>query len=407
MLRTAVVIVALLPALASAQPVKEVVDYDQEREEFSEFWERALKPNRELYGQLVAQARALSFESGKQAHQRARRLLSDAIRLAPDRPDAYWELGLLHKRHREWKECAKALGRLFKTAPGFKPKGNSGWAFDVELGTCNAQAGRYRTAIRHFKRILARGQSRQLVHRLIGESFMAIGELGRAVEYLETARRIEGRSALTSNFALAVAYDRDERHSKAREHLDLVIKRDYSLSRTASRTDFIPAADRYYYLGLGYRRRNPAWALIYFRHYLDEIPNRSPWRSRAKAHASELHQELRKQLPLKITGSASLDDKTVRRALRPHLAKLEQCVAEAPELLLRIKIKRVAQKPGPGSPIPGITVLVDYAFRVDTATVEKVVSCVDQVAAGIDLPRLKGAPGSYITVELPVLALGK
>lgn len=400
------VLVAGAPLVAGAQPATEARDYDQEKEEYSEFWERALKPNSELYGQLVAQARALSFESSKTARKRAQRLLADAIRLDPERPDAYWELGLLHKRHQEWKSCAKALGRLFRAAPGFKPKGNSGWAFDIELGTCYAQSGDHRTAIRHFKRILARGKSRVLVHRLIGESFMALGELRRAIEYLETARRIEGRNALTSNFALAVAFDRDERNARSRAHLDTALKRDYRLTRTSSRTDFIPAADRYYYLGLGHRRRNTAWSLVYFRHYLDQA-GRSPWAPRARAHVRDLEADLKKTLPLKLTGSAQVDRKAVSNALGVHRSKLQRCVAGAPELLFRIKIKQVSQRRGPGSPIPGVTVLVDYAFGSPTATVERVVTCLDKTAAAIELPRIKGPAGSYATVEFPVILSSK
>lgn len=406
-MRPALVVLAIAvcwrPAAAQPLPDKPIVDYDQEREEFSEFWERAITPNRELYDQLVAQARALSFESSREAHERAKRILADAIKLEPDKPDALWELGLLHKRRDAWKECAAALEKLFALEPSFRPKGGTPWAFDVELGTCHAQAKNYQRAIRFYKRVLARGESRSVVHRLIGESYMALGQLRRAIEYFHTARRIEGSSSHAANFALAVAYDRDERAASADKYLDQALQSDPTLSRLAARTDFIPEADRYYYLGLGYRNKNAAWSLIYFRHYLDQAPG-SVWRSRANYHAGLLEQALRRELPIRLRGSAKADEGRIRAAIAKRGKALAECTRGAPELLLRVKLKHLTGAAGRGTRA-GVTVLVDYAFAQQTATVERVVGCVDQVAAEIDLPRLKGATGSYLGVEFPVISL--
>ncbi len=391
-------------ALASAQPrADEPRDFDQDREEFSEFWERGLTPNKKLYDRLLTQARAVAAERSSDARARARRMLTDAIKLAPERPEAHWELGLVHERDRKWKRCADTLTELYELAPNFQPN-KSESALDTQLAECLAQSGDHRTAIRHLKRILARGKTPSHTHLMIGQSYMALGELQRAIEYFETAARTEGRGAVKSNFALAAAYDRDERNARSRSHLDRATARDPSLSSLASRSDIVPRADRYFYLGLGYSRKNIAWSLIYFRHYLEEA-GATPWRARAQRHVSELSNDFQRQWPIEVTGSAKVDVAALRRTLRKKHGALQRCVADTPELLLRVKIKRVAKRVGPGGLIPGVTVLVDYAFGRETRVVERVVSCVDRVAAEITLPPLSGPSGSFAVVSVPVVKL--
>jgi len=400
----ALLAVLLVSRTSSAAPAEDEApkDFDLEKEEFSEFWERALEPNRKPYAQLIAQARALSFENDAPALDQAERLLGDAIRLAPDQGDAYWELGLLHKRRNQWHKCSEVLGAIFAFEPSYVPKGGTDWSFDLELGTCLAHAGSYRPAIRHFQRILARGQDKATVHRRIGESLMALGELAQAIEFFETAGRVD--DPLEASYALAVAYDRDERNALARTHLDEALRKDPNLTRLASRTDFIPAVDRYYYLGLAHVSKDRAWALVYFRHYLHEAPQQ-PWRARATRHLGELRTTLERELPVNVLGATTEDADAARVAVRSQQKELARCVADTPGLLLRVKLKQLAGRRGPHRPAAGITVLVDYAFGVDTPKVEEVVRCIDRAASELDLPSFAGPQDAYTVVEFPVLAL--
>jgi len=406
--RAAWVAIALwvLPVFAGAgepQNLDEQRDFDQEKEEFSEFWERALEPNRKPYAQLIAQARALSFESSSEALEQAQKLLRSAIQLAPREPDAYWELGLLHKRSNQWRECADVLGTIYGFEPSYVPKGGTDWSFDLELGTCLAHAGSYRSAIRHYQRILARGQDKAAVHRLIGESLMALGELGQAIDFFETAGRID--NPLEASYALAVAYDRDERNALARVHLDEALRKDPNLTRLASRTDLIPSADRYYYLGLAHTSKHRAWALVYFRHYLDEADGQ-PWRARAESHIRELRSALEREIPVNVLGAATSEEaEATRTAVRKQQAGLARCVADAPGLLLRVKLKQLGGRRGPHRPAAGVTVLVDYAYGLDTPKVEEIVSCIDRAATELELPSFAGPQDAYTVVEFPVLTL--
>lgn len=396
----AVVLLASISTAASASPEDER-DFDQEREEFSEFWERALAPNSKLYAQLIAQARALGFERSASSYKRAKRLLSDAIKLAPADSEAYWELGLLHQRRSNWTACADTLGEVFARDSSYRPKGGTEWAFDQTLGVCLAQAGSYRKATKHFKRILARGTDLSEIHRNIGECYMALGELNRAIEYLETARRLQSRRQSEAHYALAVAFDRNEQRAKVRAHLEKATRHDRNLTRLASRTNFIPQADRYFYLGLAHAQRNSAWALVYFRHHIHSMPS-GPWTERSRHHAAEQVAKLSAELPIEVRGSAQWSKASVRKALRAHWSSLQTCVARSPGLLLRVKLKQqVLQRSQRAA--PGVTVLVDYAFGQKTRDIEQAVQCVDRKLLELVLPPLKGHPGSYGIAEFPVI----
>ena len=165
-LSVAIAVVFASGSAAAQRPWLEAPkDFDQDKEEFSRFWERALKPEKERYRALIAQARTLAFDSSKTSRAKATQLLRDAVALAKDEPEAHWELGMLHKRAERWADCDSALTRVFELDPRYAPSGQRPWGLDVELGTCRARAGNYQGAIEQLKRPLARGVNRTAIHQ--------------------------------------------------------------------------------------------------------------------------------------------------------------------------------------------------------------------------------------------------
>ena len=74
-------------------------------------------------------------------------MLRDAIKLQPDAPLAYWYIGILHMRNKDWKKCSQAHSRMFKKYPDFKPptkEPRNPRSLDMSLGKCSALAGHYR-----------------------------------------------------------------------------------------------------------------------------------------------------------------------------------------------------------------------------------------------------------------------
>jgi len=258
-------------------------DFDQDSEEASALWERTLNPDLDIYSaKLVASAARLLAHHDEQSRNEAENLLRKAIDVRPDLPTAYWLLGHLYALEENWKQCAEARQAVFTIDPAYDPRSDAlirlqpadaPVLLDFGLARCYALAGEYEKAIEHYKRVITGEQAigAYRVYWRLGEAYGALGRLREAIESLKTAARLNPREVLIQ-YALAVAYDRDEQFARAREQMTAALARDSHLSQLA-RSDFQPSPteDEWYYQGLANKAREPArpeWALVYFRRFL-------------------------------------------------------------------------------------------------------------------------------------------
>jgi len=405
-------------------------DFDEDSEGRSAFWERAIHPNKQLYANRIKRAQRYLNRSDKQSRERAERLLRDAIKLQPDAPLAYWYLGVLHLRNENWKKCAAVHGRMIETYPQFKPPVDrrNPRSLDMSVGTCDALAGNYEEAIRHFKRILARGDTNLYeVHWRLGETYMALGRLKDAIASLKNALRL--RSDHMVRFALAAAYDRNEQLALAREQLKSATMSSYTANKQV-----IPAEDRIYYRAIKAQYQGDARkAVLYFREYLLRA-KRSQWRRRAEHHLKSLKIKKLTVSDLDLDGTAKLDLKLLATRINKAQSAFQTCLSPAPGLLISV---RLVTKKVPGTAKtrrryyrrtyghyryrrrhgyyrprayyrtfpPGATANILHRFGVEEAAAWAAVQCVQTVASKIKLPRVTGSPGSWRKIVFSVIKL--
>lgn len=407
-------------------------DFDEETENRSEFWERALQPNKQLYTNRLKRAQRFLNRSDKQSRTNAERLLRDAIKLQPNAPLAYWYMGILHFRNKEWKKCATEHAVMFKKYPEFKPPGKDARnpkSLDMSLGTCNALAGRYEKAIVHFKRILSRADGKNYqVHWRLGETYMALGRLKDAIASLQTALRLYSSGLV--RFALAAAYDRNEQLALAREHLKRA-------SIGYRNLQIIPAADKVYYKALKAQQQGKKQkALLYFREYLVQAKS-SQWRHRAQHHLKNIKVGKITTSQFTVQGSAKLDLKLLAMNINKAQPKFQRCLAKTPGLLLNVRL--VSKKvPGKAKPVilkkyyrrryghyryrsrrrgyyrkpisyrtfpPGATVTIEYQFKTTPDAAREAVQCAQTVATNLKIPKVTGSPGAWRKIVFSLIKL--
>jgi len=436
---------AAAPALAQGEPLRtwtdpNASDFDQKEEDRSEIWERTLHPQQEVYGPKVASAARLLQHQDKQRREEAEDLLRKAIEIRPDLPTAYWLLGHLYALESNWAQCAEARGAVFEIDPEYVPRNDdlvdhhprgAPALLDFGLARCHALAGNYERAIEHYKRVITGDQAigSYRVHWRLGEAYAALGRLRQAIAALKTAARLHPREVLIE-YALAVAYDRDEQLSRSRRHLSTALARDSHLSHLAG-SDFQPSPteDEWYYQGLANKARKPErpeWALIYFRRFLAAHGN-GPWVRRARQHVEELGEMPLSSSRLAQEGPARVDRDKAADAIDRVDAELQRCVRSVPGALLRVRVTMVAKQaptrrtrdkkaepsltritsissPYRPTPKPGVRTSVDYSFDTNANDIAVATHCLDNVAYAIAMPRVSGEAGQYVTVSFPVIA---
>ena len=396
----------------------EVRDFDADEEERSGFWERAIHPRRDEFDELVKNAERRMLNNDKQNRAAAEELLREAIALDPEAALAYWLLGDLYAATRRWEECAEARQRIFDRDPDYRPEGRraSAWALDFGLGQCYSRAGNYELAIDHYKRILTtrRATGAFNIRWQLGEALMALGRLGEAISSLQVAAKLSGEREPLVHYALAVAYDRDEKLAASRNHLQLALARDPQL-KNLERTDlhFAPAADRWYYLGLAERGRylpRPERATIYFRRFAVEQGD-GAWMRRASHHLAEMAREPLSPTRVVRKGVASIDMKKTIAAITRVDDELQRCAALTPNVLFEVRITNVVRKKtrrGRATPATssraGVRTTVAYSFATSADVMSSAIRCIDGVAATITLPAATGVAGEYVDVIFPLVA---
>jgi tetratricopeptide (TPR) repeat protein len=398
-------------------------DFDDESEQKSDFWEKALEPSKQKYEELIAKAVELVKQSDKASRDLATTYLRDAVKLAPDRPLAHMWLGRVEGQNGNHAACAQEIARALDADPKFIPPSNpylegdvagAEWAGRYELALCRAQSADYEGAIDGLRRILAGGGAAEAaagyVHWHLGESYMALGRLDEALASLQQAYRLLPYAANIS-FALAVAYDRDEEPTQSRDALSRALEREPRVSTSSllsSSRIWIPADDQHYYLGLAYLGAGEApRALYHLRRYISTT-GEGMWTARARAHLETAQAGAVAGKDLAIRGSATLDDGKAAAAIGKLDGDLQACVARLPDLLLSVALTRVvpgADQKGDSTPRPaGVRVLVLEQNNLKSDALKAATTCAETAAAKIALPKPTGPAGAYVTATFSLIA---
>lgn len=411
----AVAATATTAAAQSSRYAPDAVDIDEADEQYSEFWERTLNPNKELYENRVTRAaRILAQRSDEQSLTAAQELLDDAIALEPDEPIAFWHLARLYEKREDWAGCAKAYTHVFDLDHEFHPEGNhakQGYALDYFLGVCHSRAGDYESSIHHLKRILSRGTTGSYeVWWRLGESYMALGRLAEAIEALEQAGELHRYTKTALSFALAVAYDRDENHPKAREHLDKALTARHAVSQLSSPSiEYAPAADKYYYLGLATEAQGLyESARVHFRRY-QKLTGEGMWSRRTRDHLDDLAEYPMTGDRVTISPAGAIETDAAVAGINKADAEIEKCLAPVPGLLLTIRVTSLVptnkgDTTNKRMPTPGARASVAHSFDTTAEDTATAIACVEQVAEGLAFPKPKRKADQYLTVSFPASA---
>jgi tetratricopeptide (TPR) repeat protein len=292
--------------------------------------------------------------------------------------------------------------------------GDAEWGGRYELALCRAQAGDYEGAIDGLRRILAAGTASDgeraaFVHWHLGESYMALGRLDESVASLQLAYRLQPYNASVS-FALAVAYDRDEDPTSARDAMSRALEREPRVSSSsllASSRIWIPTDDQHYYLGLAYLGAGEApRALYHLRRYI-AATGEGMWTARARGHLETAQAGAVAGKDLSIRGSGTIDDGKAAAAISKLDGELQTCVAKTPDLLLSIALTRVvpgADQKGETPHAAGVRVLVLEQNNLKSDVLKAVTACTESAASKIALPKPTGPAGAYVTATFSLIA---
>ncbi|HLU67322.1 MAG TPA: tetratricopeptide repeat protein, partial [Kofleriaceae bacterium] len=409
---------ATAPTAAAGPAGGEVRDYDQDEEERSDFWERALEPDRGKYEDLIERAVTLLREKDAESRKLGAAILRDAVRLAPDLPDAHMLLGRLAAEEGDHAACARSIARALEADPDHRPASADvpvEWAAGYELAVCRARAGDLEAGIDGLRRILERGytgSSLRHVHQRLGECYMALGRLDEAREALEQAYRLAHGDPDIA-FALAVVHDRGEESARARDLMTRALERDPGAHKLQeSQRVWIPAADVHYHQGLAFLHAGQhGRALYHFRRYLAEA-GKSPWLARARKHLAAAEARAIAGSDLAVKGSASMDEARAAAAIGKIDRELQACLAGTPDLLLRVTITRVvpAGRTDGGTRSrarAGVRVVVVEQEDVPGDALRAAIACAEKAAGGAALPRPTGGPGSYATADFTIVSRGR
>jgi tetratricopeptide (TPR) repeat protein len=373
-------------------------DKDREAENRSVLWESTINPDLKPYTDLVRAAEQHMSRNTRDELALAEEKLTSAIQKMPSEPSAYLVRGRLYLQQRDWNKCANDLGAAEdhtkdSTNPVARTKAR------IDLGVCQARAGRLADAESTLVRAAASAQShRGELGMRLGEVRIALGKLDEAIAALTAA--LEGtdtRHELT-RWLLAAAYDRARKPTEALEQAQ--IARSYDSQRTYIESPTLPllgAGDQQYLLGVAYRYATPKpeYALLYFRQFIKLAPD-SPWRRRAEEHVRDLSaMKLPARETITSTGSATFDVEVMRSALEQPMRVMRKCLARTPMSAFQVTITKVGPKtpetrdrplyrlPSPSTRVAPILSVGERAAEPDMVEANK---CLDIEVAKLKLP---------------------
>jgi tetratricopeptide (TPR) repeat protein len=415
------------PGSGSTRYPPEPYDADKEAEEHSDFWERALTPDRGRYDQLLVAAKRLMDGRTPKDLTDAGDQLALAIDLLPDAPDAYYLRGWAREQAQDWAGCADDYNAAAARDPDFEPAPNPrtrGGLADGQ-GVCLARSGKFDEAEEVLSAATATGTATAALWLRLGEVDMALGRLDDAITALDAALRVARSAELAPiHWLRAVAFDRARQPGDAEDAAQTALKADLNLSWVLNRQlPSAPPEDFFYIAGLAYetgvdtRPAQPERALLYYRTYVEKAA-KSPWKKRAAEHvaalepfdpASALTRAGAKQ------GTSTLDAAAIGKALKKDLAGLGKCMADVPQSVAEVKVvvhgaparaKRgapvvLAPKPPTAGVVVRMLAQVAGVAAPTTAETQAAVKCLETAAGKLRLAKLE--KGTWVQLTFPVI----
>lgn len=417
------------PGSGSSRYPPDPVDADKEADEYSDFWERALVPDRGRYDQLLEQAKRLVDARTPKELTDAVDLLTTAIEMLPDQPDALYLRGWAHELQSDWAGCADDYVAAAAIDPDFElqpnPRNGRGPLADGE-GVCLARDGRLEDAEALLAQAAETGAAPANLWLHLGEVDMALGRLDDAITALDGGLRIARSGELPGIYWLrAVAFDRARQPTDAIDAAESALKSDLQMGWVLNRQfPNVPPEDFFYIAGLAFetnldtRPAMPEKALLYYREFAERAPQ-SPWKKRAKEHidalagfqpADALSRTGAKQ------GTSTLDVPTIKKALGKSMANLASCMADVPRSVaeVRIVLHGAPAKPKRGQPVilvpkppaAGATARINSTVQgivgPTGAQTDAAVKCLQTAAGKLKLGKLE--KGTWLQLTFPVIA---
>ena len=356
-------------------------------------WSDLAGARRGRAAELVLQASALIDAFPRDAGI----LLEEALSLDARHPLAYYLLGVARYRERSWERCADALEELARLEPGFTPpprrEGPAQPAPDDLLGMCLALSGRHDAAVAHYRRLLLEPSGEaglDTLHGNLADCYLALGRIDEAIGEYQAAIALSPRRALYY-FGLAVAYDRDERASRAVEEMGRALELDANLVELGSpSTYFVPAEDVHYYHGLAHQVAAAAdpprrlTAIAHFRKYLAVAPP-GPWTARAREHLAELGSPLLSARDVTVHPHGGAEADTLARRVAGLGVELARCLEGNPYVAVRLNLALVVPPP-PARRGAAVPPAVSWSSQGPDGPTAAIGGCLEKKLSGLRLP---------------------
>jgi tetratricopeptide (TPR) repeat protein len=380
-------------------------DRELAEEKRSELWESTIHPDTRPYKELVRDAKRLIEHNTPDDIKAAFEKVDAAIKRVPKEAEAYQLRGQLYLAQKDWAKCADDLGRAedYTKSDDLTARTRA----RIDLGNCQARAGRYADAENTLVRAVASAQTqRSELWMRLGEVRIALGKLDEAIDALTAAIDTESSNAL-ARWLLTAAYDRARRPSEAFEQGQAAGKYDGLRAHIEHPALPLLGIDEVDYLdGLAYRYAipKPELALIYFRRFVKRAPD-SLWRRRAEEHVRELSAL---KFPAKETihnSGTTVIPEDASKLLQKPVAAMRQCLAKLPTTAYQITVMKAGPRtpetvrdrpiyrlPSPPRPVT----LLPGPDAVPQVELEPAQRCLEQHVAKLKLPAPKERDTYYM-----------
>jgi tetratricopeptide (TPR) repeat protein len=247
----------------------------------SNLWEEVLQPGRVRCTALVRRAERMLPPRGAKSEE-ARQLLLDGRASCATSVELLALLGRLQLERGDYVEARALLEEARRLSP---EDAELDAQLAVHLGFVRSVQGDLLGSLVEYRRAEAVGPlegDAWLLAYDVGDSLMALGRVGEAIEAYRRAIRLAPSQAIP-RFALAVALDRDGQTERSRVEALAGLARDPRLrTLTQGQYVFVPPAEVHYYRFVAHRARNsPVEAVQALRAFVAELPS-SPYAERAR-----------------------------------------------------------------------------------------------------------------------------
>jgi tetratricopeptide (TPR) repeat protein len=403
-------------AAASAQAPRypaAPVDPDQELDDTSTLWERAIEPGRAPQERLLREARRALAARTPAELERAVAKATEAAALRPEDPLAYLVKATALVQLRRWRECAASYADALERDPKLSVEGDlvHGRNPLLGLGICEARAGRLALAEAALSRAVARSAAGAEEWLRLGETRIAMGKLREGLEALRSSAEVASDSSLDviNGWLRVLAYDRGRQTALADETARTTLASDpYLRLITYPETPLVHDTEHAYLLGVAWQAAGrPELALAYLRGLVAEHPD-DMWRPRAAEHIQLLE---RTAFPTELgrVGPAPVDLAAAKAAVQRVMPQLVGCVAAVPMVAFDIKLTRSrpsTPSSGPRVVPPASTASITPAVVRGAPSSDALAAargCAEKVLRKAELPPIRD-PGTWYHLTFSLIA---